>query len=35
MASIKLNTLCYLVAKELGEDWTRPKGLRHEIEAQP
>ena len=35
MASIKLNILCYLVAKELGEDWTRPKGLRYEIEAQP
>lgn len=35
MASIKLNTLCYLVAKELGEAWTRPKGLRLEIGAQP
>lgn len=35
MARRKLNILCYLVAKELGEDWTRPKGLYPEIGAQP
>ena len=35
MARRKLNILCYLVAKELGEDWTRPKGLYPEIDAQP
>ena len=35
LARWKLNILCYLVAKELGEDWTRPKGLYPEIGAQP
>ena len=35
MACRKLNILCYLVAKELGEDWTRPKGLYPEIGTQP
>ena len=34
MAQRKLNTLCYLVAKELGEEWARPKGLYPEIDAQ-
>ena len=31
----KLNVLCYLVSKEVGESWTRPKGLRPEIGTQP
>ena len=35
MAQLKLNILCYLVAKELGEEWVRPKGLRPEIGTQP
>jgi hypothetical protein len=35
MARRKLNILCYLVAKELGGDWARPKGLYPEIGAQP
>ena len=35
MAQRKLNILCYLVAKELGRDWVRPKGLYPEIGAQP
>ena len=35
MARRKLNSLCYLVAKELGEDWARPKGLNPETGAQP
>ena len=35
MARRKLNILCYLVAKELGEDWARPKGLYPEIGTQP
>ena len=35
MVRRKLNILCYLVAKELGEDWARPKGLYPEIGTQP
>ena len=35
MAQRKLHILCYLVAKELGEDWARPKGLKPEIVTQP
>jgi len=35
MAQRKLNILCYLVAKELGRDWVRPKGLYPEVGAQP
>jgi len=31
----KLRILCYLVAKELGEDRMRPKGLSPEVGAQP
>ena len=34
MAQRKLNILCYLVAKELGEKWVRPKGLKPEIGTQ-
>lgn len=35
MAQRKLNILCYLVAKELGKEWDRPKGLKPEIGTQP
>ena len=35
MAQGKVDILCYLVAKELGEDWARPKGLNPETGAQP
>ena len=35
MAQGKLDILCYLVAKELGEAWVRPKGLYPEVGAQP
>ena len=33
MAFAKLNSLGYLVAKELGKDWPRPKGLAPEADA--
>lgn len=35
MVAVKLNTLCYLVAKELGEDVVRPKNLNPEIGIMP
>ena len=35
MACIKLNTLCYLVAKKAGESWPHLKGLKPEVEKQP
>ena len=35
MARRKLNILCYLVAKELGEDWARPNGLYPKIGTRP
>ena len=35
MACVKLNSLCYLVARKAGEDWVRPKGLRPGSEDQP
>ena len=35
MAYRKLRILCYLVAKELGEEWKRPQGLFPEVGAQP
>lgn len=35
MALRKVNSLCYLVAKEIGEKWSRPKGLNPEVDAQP
>ena len=31
----KLRILCYLVAKEIGEEWVRPEGLFSEVDAQP
>ena len=35
MAYRKARILCYLVSKELGEEWKRPQGLFPEVGAQP